>query len=42
MASVPNPPSGGSPAWGAYTYTSSTTGTFSITNMGDGTTVTAP
>ena|SRR5262247_591937 len=43
MASVPTPPPGGSPAWGgAYTYTSSTAGTFSITATGDGTTVTVP
>ena len=43
MPSVPTPPPGGSPAWGgAYTYTSSTTGTFSITASGDGTTVTVP
>ncbi len=41
MASVPAPPPRGSPAWGgAYTYTSSTAGTFSITVTGDGTTVT--
>jgi prepilin-type N-terminal cleavage/methylation domain-containing protein len=40
MASIPNPPPGGSPAWGAYTYTSSTAGTFSITATGDGATVT--
>jgi len=40
--SIPPPPFGGSPAWGAYTYTSSTAGTFSITATGDGTTVTAP
>jgi len=33
---------GGTPAWGAYTYTSSTAGTFSIIATGDGTTVTAP
>jgi general secretion pathway protein G len=39
---VPNPPRGGSPAWGAYTYTSSTAGTFSITASGDGTTITVP
>ena len=39
---VPNPPPGGSPAWGAYTYTSSTAGTFSVSATGDGTTVTAP
>jgi len=42
MASVPQPPPGGSPAWGNYTYTSSTSGTFSITTSGDGTTVTLP
>jgi len=33
---------GGTPAWGAYTYTSSTAGTFLITATGDGTTVSAP
>jgi len=42
MPSVPRPPSGGTPAWGAYTYTSSTTGTFSLTATGDGTTITLP
>ena len=42
MASVPNPPPGGSPAWGTYAYTSSTAGTFSITATGDGTTITVP
>jgi len=42
MASVPAPPPGGSPAWGAYNYTSSTAGTFSITATGDGTTITVP
>ena len=42
VASIPHPPLGGSPAWGAYTYTSSTAGTFSIIVTGDGTTVTAP
>ena len=42
MPLVPNPPSGGTPAWGAYTYTSSTAGTFSLTAMGDGTTITVP
>ena len=41
MATVPTPPPGGSPAWsGAYTYTSSSTGTFSVTANGDGTTIT--
>jgi len=42
MASIPNPPPGGSPAWGNYTYTSSTAGTFTITATGDGTTITVP
>ena len=42
MASIPNPPPGGSPAWGAYNYTSSTAGTFTITATGDGTTITVP
>ena len=42
MASVPAPPPGGTPAWGAYAYTSSTAGTFSITATGDGTTITVP
>ena len=35
-------PQGGTPAWGAYTYTSSTAGTFRIDVAGDGTTITAP
>ena len=43
MPSVPRPPSGGAPAWSAaYTYTSSTAGTFSLTASGDGTTITVP
>ena len=42
MPFVPRPPSGGTPAWGAYTYTSSTAGTFSVTAAGDGTTITVP
>jgi type II secretion system protein G len=42
MASVPGAPPGGTPAWGAYAYTSSTAGTFSITGTGDGTTITVP
>jgi len=42
MASIPQPPPGGSPAWGNYSYTSSTAGTFSITATGDGTTITVP
>ena len=39
VTSIPVPSWEGSPA---YTYTSSTLGTFSITASGDGTTVTAP
>ena len=42
MASIPTPPPGGSPPWAGYTYTSSSTGTFSITATGDGTTITVP
>jgi len=42
MAAVPAPPPGGSPAWGAYTYTSSAAGTFTIVATGDGTTITVP
>jgi len=42
MPLVPRPPSGGTPAWGAYTYTSSTVGTLSVTASGDGTTITLP
>jgi type II secretion system protein G len=43
LARVPTPPPGGSPAWsGTYTYTSSTTGTFSVSANGDSTTITVP
>ena len=42
MASVPAPPPGGSPVWGAYGYASSTAGTFTVTGTGDGTTLTYP
>src|SRR5437899_12978885 len=42
MASIPAPPPGGTPAWGAYGYASSTSGTFSVTATGDGTTITVP
>ena len=42
MANVPAPPPGGTPAWGAYTYTSTTAGTFTVVGTGDGTTVTVP
>jgi type II secretion system protein G len=38
MASVPSGPSG----WSTYGYASSTTGTFTITNSGDGTSVSIP
>jgi type IV pilus assembly protein PilA len=38
MASVPTGPSG----WGAYSYSSTTSGTFNISNAGDGTTVSLP
>jgi type II secretion system protein G len=38
MASVPSGPSG----WGTYGYASSTTGTFTITNSGDATSVSLP
>src|SRR5260370_34531650 len=43
IATVPTPPPGGSPAWsGTYTYTSSSTGTSSITANGHGPTFTVP
>src|SRR5262250_3842294 len=42
MASVPTPPPGGSPAWSAYAYNSTTAGTFTITANGDNTTITVP
>jgi len=42
MANVPAPPPGGTPAWGAYGYASTTAGTFTITATGDGTTITVP
>src|SRR5262245_12818752 len=44
MASVPTAPSGGSPAWSAYSaaYSSNADGTFSLTAWGEGTTVTVP
>jgi len=38
MASIPTGPAG----WGAYSYSSTTSGTFSITNAGDSTTVSVP
>src|SRR5262249_41748501 len=38
MASVPTGPAG----WGAYNYSSTTSGTFSIPNAGDSTTVSVP
>jgi type II secretory pathway pseudopilin PulG len=44
ITTVPTPPYGGSPAWGAaYTYTpNAAAGTFSVTATGDGTTITVP
>jgi len=40
---VPPPPLGGTPPWGAYTYTSSRSGTsFSVITTGDGTTIVEP
>ena len=38
MASIPTGPAG----WGAYNYSSTTSGTFNISNAGDGTTVSLP
>ena len=44
MGSIPVPPPGGSPAWGAsYTYTpNAAAGTFVVTATGDSTTITVP
>jgi type II secretion system protein G len=44
MGSIPVPPPGGSPAWGAsYTYTpNAAAGTFVVTATGDNTTITVP
>jgi type II secretory pathway pseudopilin PulG len=42
IATVPPPPLGGTPAWGAYGYMSRGDGTFSVTATGDGTTITVP
>ena len=42
VSRVPSVPAGGTPAWGAYTYASATTGTFTVTGTGDGTTLTYP
>jgi type IV pilus assembly protein PilA len=44
MGSIPVPPPGGSPAWGAsYTYTpNAAAGTFTVSATGDSTTVTVP
>jgi type II secretion system protein G len=38
MAATPNPPAG----WAAYAYTSSATGTFTVSSSGDATTVSLP
>ena len=44
IGTVPSPPVGGSPAWGGtYTYApNTTTGVFTISATGDGTTITVP
>jgi type II secretion system protein G len=44
MASIPTQPSGGSPAWSAYSaaYSSNANGTFSLTASGDSTTISVP
>jgi type II secretion system protein G len=42
MASTPLPPQGGNPVWSAYTYTSTSGGTFTISATGDGTTISLP
>jgi Tfp pilus assembly protein PilE len=42
ITTVPPPPYGGEPAWGAYAYASSSNGTFIVTASGDGTTITLP
>jgi type II secretion system protein G len=44
MGSIPVPPPGGSPGWGAnYTYTPNAgAGTFTVSATGDGTTITVP
>ena len=43
MPRTPSPPSGGSPAWStSYTYTSTTSGSFTVSANGDGVTVVAP
>jgi Tfp pilus assembly protein PilE len=40
IATVPPPPFGGTPPWGAYAYMSRGDGTFLATATGDGTTIT--
>ena len=42
MPSTPLPPQGGNPNWGSYTYSSLSTGTFTVSASGDGTTITLP
>jgi prepilin-type N-terminal cleavage/methylation domain-containing protein len=42
MGTIPAPPPGGTPAWGAYGYAANANGTFTITATGDGTTITVP
>ena len=42
MPSTPTPPSGGNPTWGSYGYTSTASGTFTVSASGDGTTISLP
>jgi type II secretory pathway pseudopilin PulG len=42
IATVPPPPFGGTPPWGAHAYMSRGDGTFLVTAAGDGTTITLP
>jgi len=42
MPSTPTPPSGGNPAWSSYGYTSTASGTFTVSTSGDGTTISFP
>lgn len=41
LRTVPQPPTGGAPAW-AYAYAKTGTGTFTVTATGDGQTITLP
>ena len=42
MPNTPAPPAGGNPTWSSYGYTSTATGTFTVSASGDGTTITLP